>query len=154
MGYHLRREQSADSLVTADGSVIASDSGTFGFDPLGFIGYGKSENYTLITPGNRIIENLEDNSGKLFFTRDDKASYLILNTGEFTSANGCDSRGVLTGVIALENADHKFNLVDAFTGEELIGFKYDGVGYINNDYIYCEDGDDIVIYKVNIVPEY
>ena len=144
----------ADSLVTADGSVIASDSGTFGFDPLGFIGYGKSENYTLITPGNRIIENLEDNSGKLFFTRDDKASYLILNTGEFTSANGCDSRGVLTGVIALENADHKFNLVDAFTGEELIGFKYDGVGYINNDYIYCEDGDDIVIYKVNIVPEY
>ena len=144
----------ADSLVIADGSVIASDSGTFGFDPLGFIGYGKSENYTLITPGNRIIKNLEDNSGKLFFTRDDKASYLILNTGEFTSANGCDSRGVLTGVIALENADHKFNLVDAFTGEELIGFKYDGVGYINNDYIYCEDGDDIVIYKVNIVPEY
>ena len=144
----------ADSLVTQDGSVIASDSGVFAFDPLGLIGYGKKENDTLITPCNRIIENLEENSGNLFFTRDDKASYLILNTGEFTSANGCDSRGVLTGVIALENADHKFNLVDAFTGEELIGFKYDGVGYINNDYIYCEDGDDIVIYKVNIVPEY
>ena len=34
-----------------------------------------------------------------------------------------------------------------------MGFEYDEVDDVNDDYIYYEDGDDIVILKVVIVPE-
>ena len=46
------------------------------------------------------------------------------------------------------------NYADVFTGEELTGFDYDTIVSFNNDYIFCTTGDDIVILKVVIVPEY
>ena len=40
-----------------------------------------------------------------------------------------------------------------FTGEELLGFDYDDADDLNGDYICLKQGDDILIYKVVIVPE-
>ena len=141
------------SLVARDGSVVASGPNMFEGDPLGYVDFGENKNYSVVTPGNRVIEGLDSDSENLVFTKDDEASYLVLNTGEFVSADGNDLDDVAKGVISLENADGKNALIDAFTGQELMGFEYDEVDDVNSDYIYYEDGDDIVILKVVIVPE-
>ena len=122
-------------------------------DPLGFVTFGENKNYTVVTPGNRVIEGLDNDSDENVFTKDDETSYLVLNTGEFVPADGNDIDGIGKGVIALENEDGKTALVDAFTGQELMGFEYDEVDDVNDDYIYYEDGDDIVVLKVVVVPE-
>ena len=141
------------SLVARDGSVIAQGPNMFEGDPLGYVDFGENKNYSVVTPGNRVIEGLDSDSENLVFTKDDEASYLVLNTGEFVSADGNDLSDIARGVISLENADGTNALIDAFTGQELMGFEHDEVDDINDDYIYYEDGDDIVILKVVIVPE-
>ena len=141
------------SLVAQDNSVIASGPNMFEGDPLGFVSFGENKNYTVVTPGNRVIDGIESDSDELVFTKDDETSYLVLNTGEFVPADGNDISGIGKGVIALENAEGKNAVIDAFTGQELMGFEYDEIDDVNDDYIYYEDGDDIVILKVVIVPE-
>ena len=98
-----------------------------------------------------------DSCGVLIYTKDDGASYLILNTGEFASVGDNFFHAVSEGLICLGNAEHKYALIDSFTGEKLYDFVYDTINPVDSikpDYIYCEDGDEIIIYKVNIVPEY
>ena len=141
------------SLVARDGSVVAQGPNMFEGDTLGFVTFGENKNYSVVTPGNRVIGGLDSDSDENVFTKDDETSYLVLNTGEFVSADGNDISAIGKGVIALENADGKNAIIDAFTGSELIGYEYDEVDDVNDDYIYYEDGDDIVILKVNIVPE-
>lgn len=141
------------SLVARDNTVIASGPNMFEGDPLGFITFGENKNYSVVTPGNRVIEGLDNDSDENVFTKYDETSYLVLNTGEFVPADGNDIDGIGKGVIALENEDGKTALVDAFTGQELMGFEYDEVDDVNDDYIYYEDGDDIVVLKVVVVPE-
>ena len=141
------------TLVAADNSVIAKGPYMLGSDPLGFIAFGENKNYSVVTPGNRVIEGIERDSASLVYTKDDASSYLILNTGEFASADGNYLDEVGKGVVGLQNSEGKTSLVDVFTGQELIGFKYDEVDDLNSDYIYYEDGDDIVILKVVVVPE-
>ena len=140
------------SLVAPDGSVVASGPNMFEGDPLGYLAFGENKNYTVVTPGSRVIEGIESDSDNLVYTKDDEASYLVLNTGEFAAAGG-DLDDVAKGVIAIENSDGKKSLVDAFTGAELLGPDYDEIEDLNDDYFYLEDGDDIVIYKPVIVPE-
>ena len=141
------------SLVAKDNSVIASGPNMFEADPLGYQCFGETKNYTVVTPGNRIYEGLEESNENLVFTKDDDAYYLVLNTGEFASANDCDLDDVGRGVIALENDDDKYAAIDAFTGKELLGFEYDEIDDINGDYFYAKDGDEIIIYKIVIVAE-
>ena len=141
------------TLIASDGSTVMSGPNMFEGDTLGFVTCGDTGNYTLATPANRVITGLEDDSEELVFTKDDETSYLVLNTGEFASANGSEIDALSKGVIALESEDGKTTLIDAFTGQELMSLDHDGVDDINDDYIYCEDGDDLVIYKVVIVPE-
>ena len=141
------------SLVAQDGSAIASGPNMFDADPLGFQTFGENKNYSVVTPGNRIIEGLESDSEFLAFTKDDETSYLILNTGEFASCGDDDCDDVGKGVIALENGEDKHKLVDVFTGNDLSGFDYDEADDLNDDYLYVEEGDDIVIYKTVVVPE-
>ena len=141
------------SLVAKDNSVIASGPNMFEADPLGYQCFGETKNYTVVTPGNRIYEGLEESNENLVFTKDDDAYYLVLNTGEFVSANDCDLDDVGRGVIALENNDDKYAAIDAFTGKELLGFEYDEIEDINGDYFYAKDGDEIIIYKIVIVAE-
>ena len=143
----------AYSLVAKDNSVIASGPNMFEADPLGYQCFGETKNYTVVTPGNRIYEGLEESNENLVFTKDDDAYYLVLNTGEFVSANDCDLDDVGRGVIALENDDDKYAAIDAFTGKELLGFEYDEIDDINDDYFYAKDGDEIIIYKIVIVAE-
>lgn len=142
----------AYSLVAPDGSVVASGPNMFEGDPLGYLAFGENKNYTVVTPGSRVIEGVQADSEHLVYTKDDEASYLVLNTGEFAAAGG-DLDDVAKGVIAIENSDGKKSLVDAFTGAELLGPDYDEIEDLNDDYFYLEDGDDIVIYKPVIVPE-
>lgn len=142
----------AYTLVAPDGSVVASGPNMFEGDPLGYLAFGENKNYTVVTPGSRVIEGIESDSDNLVYTKDDEASYLVLNTGEFAAAGG-DLDDVAKGVIAIENSDGKKSLVDAFTGAELLGPDYDEIDDLNDDYFYLEDGDDIVIYKPVIVPE-
>lgn len=140
------------SLVAPDNSVIASGPNMFEGDPLGYLAFGENKNYTVVTPGNRVIEGIQSDSESLVYTKDDNASYLILNTGEFAAADG-DLDDVAKGVAAIENSDGKKRVVDVFTGTELLGPDYDEIDDVNEDYFYLEDGDDIVIYKPVIVPE-
>lgn len=141
------------SLVAPDGSVIVSGPNMFEGDPLGYLAFGESKNYTVVTPGSRIIEGVESDSDNLVYTKDDGASYLVLNTGEFASPGASSLDDVAKGVVAIENSDGKCSLVDAFTGSELLGPDYEEIDDLNDDYFYLEDGDDIVIYKPVIVPE-
>lgn len=142
------------TLVAPDNSVITTCSRMFDGESLGFLCFDEDDNYTVITPGGRVIEGLESDSEKLVFTKDDYTSYLILNTGEFISVGDNELEEVTKGVIAVTNYDdYTTGLVDAFTGRELISPEYEEVDYINDDYLYLEDGDDIVIYKPVIVPE-
>ena len=141
------------SLVAKDNSVIASGPNMFEADPLGYQCFGETRNYSVVTPGNRIYEGLEESNENLVFTKEDDAYYLVLNTGEFVSANDCDLDDVGRGVIALENDDDKYAAIDAFTGKELLGFEYDEIDDINGDYFYAKDGDEIIIYKIVIVAE-
>lgn len=142
----------AYSLVAPDGSVVASGPNMFEGDPLGYLAFGENKNYTVVTPGSRVIEDIESDSDNLVYTKDDGASYLVLNTGEFAAAGG-DLDDVAKGVVALEDSNGKHSLVDAFTGAELLGPDYEEIDDLNDDYFYLEDGDDIVIYKPVIVPE-
>ena len=113
----------AYSLVAPDGSVVASGPNMFEGDPLGYLAFGENKNYTVVTPGSRVIEGIESDSDNLVYTKDDGASYLVLNTGEFAAAGG-DLDDVAKGVIAIENSDGKKSLVDAFTGAELLGHRH------------------------------
>ena len=122
-------------------------------DPLGYLAFGENKNYTVVTPGSRVIEGIESDSDNLVYTKDDGASYLVLNTGEFASPGASSLDDVAKGVVALEDSNGKHSLVDAFTGAELLGPDYDEIDDLNDDYFYLEDGDDIVIYKPVIVPE-
>ena len=140
------------SLIAMDGSTVMSGPNMFEGDKLGFVTCGESDNYSVATPGNRVITGLHEDSEELVFTKDDEASYLVLNTGEFASADGADIDSAAMGVIALESEGGSTKLVDAFTGQELMSSD-SKIDDINDDYIYCEDGDDLVIYKVVIVPE-
>ena len=141
------------TLVARDGSAVASD-GYMSYDnPLGFITFGESKDYSLITPGNRVFNGLDSYSRNLVFTKGDRASYLILNTGEFVSNEGVSCYEVGKGVLKLANNENKHKLVDVFTGNDLSGFDYDYAGSMNGDYFYVEEGDDIVIYKPVLVPE-
>ena len=143
----------AYSLVAPDGSVVASGPNMFEGDPLGYLAFGENKNYTVVTPGSRVIEGIESDSDNLVYTKDDGASYLVLNTGEFASPGASSLDDVAKGVVALEDSNGKHSLVDAFTGAELLGPDYDEIDDLNDDYFYLEDGDDIVIYKPVIVPE-
>jgi DNA-binding beta-propeller fold protein YncE len=140
------------SLIAMDGSTVMSGPNMFEGDKLGFVTCGESDNYSVATPGNRVITGLHEDSEELVFTKDDEASYLVLNTGEFASADGADIDSAAMGVIALESEGGSTKLVDAFTGQELMSSD-SKIDDINDDYIYCEDGDDLIIYKVVIVPE-
>ena len=142
------------ALVASDGTEIITTPYQFSMDWLGFTAFGDGTNYTVVTPGSRIIEGLEDDPLNLVFTRDGGTSYLVLNTGEFVSAEGYTISGLSKGVAQFTDSEGKFFLTDVFTGEELTGFDYDTIVSFNNDYIFCTAGDDIVILKVVIVPEY
>lgn len=144
-------------LVSADNTIIYASPSSFQIGPLGFIVTDNEQNITVVTPGNRIIKDLQNGAYDLIYTKDDGASYLILNTGEFASVGDNFFHAVSEGLICLGNAEHKYALIDSFTGEKLYDFVYDTINPVDSikpDYIYCEDGDEIIIYKVNIVPEY
>ena len=141
------------TLVARDGSAVASGIYMSYDDPFGFITSGETKDYTLITPGNRVFNGLDSYSRNLVFTKGDRASYLILNTGEFVSNEGVSCYEVGKGVLKLANNENKHKLVDVFTGNDLSGFDYDYAGSMNGDYLYVEEGDDIVIYKPVVVPE-
>lgn len=150
-------ENSKYAMVSPDGTEIVTSPYEFVTDWLGFSAFIEDESsgtHTVITPGSRIIKGVENEPLDLVFTKDSGASYLVLNTGEFASADGCTISSVAKGVAKLENPEGKSSLVDVFTGKELVGFEYDLIEYLNDNYIYCEAGDDIVIYKTTIVPEY
>ena len=141
------------TLVAQDGSVITSGTYISDTAPYGFLTYGKSKDYTLITPGNRIVKGLDSSSEYLLYKKKDPEAYLVLNTGEFVSIDGTYCYGVGTGVLKLRNSENKYKLVDVFTGNDLSGFDYDYASSLNKDYLYAEEGDDIVIYTPVVVPE-
>ena len=141
------------SLVAADNTLIAQSDKLYAADILGFFAYGDSDNYSLITPDNRIYEGLAGDTEELFFTKDDGSSYLLLNTGEFADCPGSDADGVLKGIFRVQNDDGKYALYDTFTGEELLGFEYDEIKKVNSDYIYAVKDGSATIYKLTVTPD-
>lgn len=147
------------TLLAADNTVIDISPNVYAYNALGFLMTTKSDykNMTVITPGNRIFEGLDIYPLNMVFTKDDRTSYLVLNTGEFVSGGGNFFRCVSDGLISLnhtEKGETKSGLIDAFTGETLVDFVYDKISPVDlsiNDYIYCTDNENIVIYRVNIV---
>ena len=147
------------TLLAADNTVIDISPNVYAYNALGFLMTTKSDykNMTVITPGNRIFEGLDIYPLNMVFTKDDRTSYLVLNTGEFVSGGGNFFRCVSDGLISLnhtEKGETKSGLIDAFTGETLVDFVYDKICPVDlsiNDYIYCTDNENIVIYRVNIV---
>ena len=145
--------------MAADNTVIDISPNVYAYNALGFLMTTKSDykNMTVITPGNRIFEGLDIYPLNMVFTKDDRTSYLVLNTGEFVSGGGNFFRCVSDGLISLnhtEKGETKSGLIDAFTGETLVDFVYDKICPVDlsiNDYIYCTDNENIVIYRVNIV---
>ena len=140
------------SLVTADNTVIAKAEYIYEADELGFFAFGDSGNYTLITPDNRIYEGLSGNTSTLVFTTEDN-TFLTLNTGEFAQAPGTYLSSLVKGTVSVENDDRRYGLYDVFTGEELLGFDYDQIRSLNDDYVYAVKGSTFTIYKVDIIPD-
>jgi hypothetical protein len=137
------------TLVAADNTAVAQAENLYAADELGFYVYGDST-YTMISPGNRVVEGLEESNENLVFTKDDDASYMIINTGEFTQSPGEDADDIGKGIFTVENGGKKA-LYDAFTGEELLGAEYDEIDDINEDYIYTVKGGTMTVYKVSVV---
>ena len=142
----------AYSLIASDGSVIAASEDLYGADSLGFYVYGSSDNYSLITPDNRLYEGLSGDTEDLFFDKDD-TSFLVLNTGEFAAMPGGDADDIGKGIFTVENDSRQYALYDTFTGKELLGFEYDQIDDVNDDYIYAIKGGKATIYKGTIVAE-
>ena len=134
------------TLAAADNSVVAQAENLYAADDLGFYVYGDSA-YTMISPGNRVVEGLEENNENLFFTKDDDTSYLVINTGEFAQCPGEDADDVGKGAFTVENGGRKA-LYDAFTGEQLLGAEYDDIDDINDDYIYTLKDNTMTVYKL------
>jgi hypothetical protein len=126
--------------------VVAQAENLYAADDLGFYVYGDSA-YTMISPGNRVVEGLEENNENLFFTKDDDTSYLVINTGEFAQCPGEDADDVGKGAFTVETGGRKA-LYDAFTGEELLGAEYDDIDDINDDYIYTLKDNTMTVYKL------
>ena len=137
------------TLVAADNSVIAQAESIYDADELGFFVYGDST-YTMVSPGNRVVEGLEERNDNLIFTKEDDASYLVVNTGEYAQCPGEDADDVGKGAFTVES-DSKKALYDAFTGEELLGAEYDEIDDINEDYIYAVKGGTMTVYKLSVV---
>ncbi|MBP3883288.1 MAG: hypothetical protein J6E40_14175 [Lachnospiraceae bacterium] len=137
------------TLVAADNSVVAQAENLYAADDLGFYVYGDST-YTMISPGNRVVEGLEEGNENLVFTKDDGASYMIVNTGDFTQSPGEDADDIVKGAFTVENGGKKA-LYDAFTGGELLGAEYDEIDDINDDYIYAVKGGTMTVYKLSVV---
>ena len=148
-------------LLAADNTVIDISPNPYVYNALGFLMTTKSDyrNMTVITPGNRIFEDLDMGLLDMVFTKDGRTSYLVLNTGEFVSGGDSFFRCISDGLISLshwEKRETKYGLIDAFTGETLVDFLYDEIRSVDSsicDYIYCTDNENIVIYRVNIVAE-
>lgn len=137
------------TLVDANNSVVAQAENLYAADELGFYVYGDGS-YTMISPGNRVVEGLEESNENLFFTKEDDTSYLVVNTGEYAQCPGEDADDIGKGVFTVESGSKKA-LYDAFTGEELLGAEYDDIDDINDDYIYTLKDNTMTVYKVSVV---
>jgi hypothetical protein len=66
---------------------------------------------------------------------------------------GGDADDIGKGIFTVENDSRQYALYDTFTGKELLGFEYDQIDDVNDDYIYAIKGGKATIYKVTIVAE-